>query len=218
MKQVTIALSKGYLLKDSLELLKKCGVDVGVIDLNSRQLIFEDSQYKFLLVRPSDVPVYVDEGVADIGISGLDIIKESAFDIPIIADLGFGYCEMVMAVPASSKITSIAELKPFSRVATKFVNIAEQYLNENCVQVEIVKLYGSIEIAPLVGLADAIIDLTATGQTLIENNLKIIETISPVTAHLIANSNSLRVKHVQLNPLIAKLESLNLSQKKLSKK
>lgn len=218
MKKITVALSKGYLLKDTLALFNQCGIDTKVVDTASRQLIFENKDYRFLLIRPSDVPVYVEQGVADIGVSGLDIIKESGFDLPILSDLGFGYCELIVAVPNSSPVNGIGDLNPFSRVATKFVNIAEQYLNANSLQVEIVKLYGSIEIAPLVGLADAIIDLTATGQTLIENDMKIIETISPVTAHLIANPNSLRVKHAQINPLIEKIEALNLGQKKLSKK
>ncbi len=219
-KKLTIALAKGFLIKDTIELLSKAGIQCRGIQNDSRRLIFDnlDDTYNFLMVRPTDVPVYVAQGAADLGIVGYDILLESEAEVARLLDLQFGYCRLVVAAPQNSGIKSLSDLKPFSRVATKFVNITEGFFQGQGLPIEIIKLYGSIELAPLVGLSDVIVDLVATGTTLKENGMEVIAEITPSTASLIANPVSYHLNHETLRELTDRLQPLLAGERKLSEK
>lgn len=219
-KKLTIALAKGFLIKDTIELLSKAGIQCRGIQNDSRCLIFDnlDDTYNFLMVRPTDVPVYVAQGAADLGIVGYDILLESEAEVARLLDLQFGYCRLVVAAPQNAGIASVSDLKPFSKVATKFVNITEGFFQGQGLPIEIIKLYGSIELAPLVGLSDVIVDLVATGATLKENGMEVIAEITPSTASLIANPVSYHLNHEILRELTDKLQPLLAGERKLSAK
>jgi ATP phosphoribosyltransferase len=161
----------------------------------------------FLIVRPTDVPTYVEYGAADVGIVGKDVLMEQDSDVYEPLDLGFGACRI--AVAALNGQVSRDRLSSKVRVATKYPKITERYFNERGVQVEIVKLYGSIELAPLVGLADRIVDLVETGNTLKEHHLVEVECIARSTARLIVNRASLKLKHAVVTELIKKLRAVS---------
>lgn len=217
-KKLTIALAKGFLLKDSVKLLSQAGIECAAVQNDSRRLIFDnvDETYNFLMVRPTDVPVYVAQGAADLGIVGYDILLESEAEVARLLDLQFGYCRLVVAAPQNSGIKSLSDLKPFSKVATKFVNITEGFFQSQGLPIEVIKLYGSIELAPLVGLSDVIVDLVATGATLKENGLEMIAEITPSTASLIANPVSYHLNHETIRTLTENLKPLLANEKKLS--
>jgi len=184
LKPIIIGLAKGYLLKESLDFFRKFGIEVDIN--NDRQLVFFDKTglYKFLLLRPSDVPVYVEHGAVDMGITGMDIIREYNADIMIIRDLGFGYCRLVVA---KSKDKEEAVFRNGIKVATKFINCTKQFFSEIGVKADLIKLYGSVELAGVTGLSDYVVDLVASGKTLQENNLEETNIIFESTAHLIVN-------------------------------
>ena len=203
-----IALPKGRLLKHSIKLFKKMGFDLSRMLEEDRKLLFEFPQYEIetMVVKPMDVPTYVEHGVADVGIAGKDVILESGAEVYEPLDLKFGYCRMVVAQPRDAK------LPPYGigiKVATKYPRIAERHFGKKGIPVEIVHLYGSVELAPITGLAHQIVDLVETGTTLRENNLVEIETILEVTARLIVNRSSMRVKHRKVKDFID-LASQNL--------
>lgn len=181
---IRIALPKGRLLKYSMQLFDKMGFDLSLIEREKRKLLFSFPEYgiEAMIVKPMDVPVYVEYGVADLGIAGKDVILEERSDVYEPLDLGFGYCRMVVAQPKGIK------LPPYGlglKVATKYPRIAEKHYGKKGIPVEIIQLYGSVELAPLVGLAHQIVDLVETGTTLRENNLEEVETVFEVTARLI---------------------------------
>jgi ATP phosphoribosyltransferase len=193
---LTIALPKGALLKDSIRLLQSIGLDfTSILDPGNRQLEIWDASRtaKVLLVRNGDVPVYVEYGQAQLGIVGYDVLKEKQPNVAHMVDLGFGYCRMSVAVKADSAYRSSLDLPPHCRVASKFVNCAHEYFTALDLPVEIVPLYGSVELGPITGMSEAIVDLVATGKTLKENNLVEIETLFETTARLIAHPLSYRV-------------------------
>jgi ATP phosphoribosyltransferase len=193
---ITVALPKGGLLVDSIRLLKSIGLDFGAfLDSSNRQLEIWDTTHtaKALLVRNYDVPVYVEYGQAQIGIVGYDILREKQPQVAHLVDLQFGLCRMSVAVKASSPYRSALDLPPHCRVASKFVNCANEYFNSLDLPVEIVPLYGSVELGPITGMSEAIVDLVATGRTLKDNHLIEIDQLFETTARLIAHPLSYRL-------------------------
>ncbi len=202
---LTIALCKGKLIEPTLELFAKAGYPVAAVMNNGRRLVFPfpDIGMTFLIIRPTDVPTYVEYGSADLGIVGKDVLLEQDSDVYEPLDLGFGACRI--AVAALRGQTSRDRLSSKIRVATKYPKITERYFNQRGVPVEIIKLYGSIELAPIVGLADRIVDLVETGNTLKAHDLVEVECIAASTARLIVNRASLKLKHAAVKELIQKL-------------
>jgi len=205
---LTIALPKGALLDDSIRLLQSVGLDFSLfLDKANRQLQILDvsGRARGLLVRAQDVPVYVEYGQAQIGIVGYDVLREKRPAVANLADLGFGGCRMSVAVKASSPYQSAIDLPVHSRVASKFVNCARDYFQSIDLPVEIVPLYGSVELGPITGMSEAIVDLVSTGKTLKENNLTELEVLYYSTARLIAHPLSYRINSYGLNDLIEQL-------------
>ena len=208
---ITIALPKGALLKDSIELFKKAGLDFSLfLDKSNRQLQISDptNTAKALLVRAQDVPVYVEYGQAQIGIVGYDVLREKNPDVANLTDLQFGYCRMSVAVPESSPYRRSQELPPHGRVASKFVNCAEEHFRQLDLPVEIVPLYGSVELGPITGMSEAIVDLVSTGKTLKENGLIEIDVLYESTARLVAHPLSYRLNRDNLDGLVSKVNNL----------
>lgn len=207
---LTIALSKGTLLKPTLALLRQAGLPCSGISEDSRNMIFTfpgDLQIKYIICRPTDVPAYVEHGAADLGIVGKDVIVEQGKDLFEMVDLGFGYCRFVVAVPADMKNITLQELN-YKRVATKFPAVAEQFFRASGLQVEIITLHGNIELAPLMGLSDMIVDIVSSGRTLRENNLVELVSIMDSTTRLVANRVSYRTKYQEIQPLIEKMQMI----------
>lgn len=200
---ITIALPKGRLIEDCTVLLAKVGLKPSEDLETTRKLVVpsEDGTAQFIIVRDKDLPPYVDYGAADIGFVGKDVLMESERDLLEPIDLGFGYCRIMVAEPADA-VRGAGTSWSHSRVATKFPGIASRYFAEKGEQVEIIPLYGSIELAPLVGLADRIVDLVSTGETLRQNNLVEVEQVAEITARLVVNRASLKIKADRLVPLI----------------
>ena len=205
---LTIALPKGALLDDSIRLLNGVGLDFSrFLNKTNRQLQILDAsgQAKGLLVRAQDVPVYVEYGQAQLGIVGYDVLREKQPAVANLADLSFGGCRMSVAVRASSSYRSALDLPAHSRVASKFVNCARDYFQSIDLPVEIVPLYGSVELGPITGMSEAIVDLVSTGKTLKENDLIELEVLYHSTARLIAHPLSYRINAYGLNDLIEQL-------------
>lgn len=203
---LTIALSKGRMQDDSLALFARAGIVVEESELNSRKLIIHsaDGRYAFVLVKPGDVPTYVEYGVADVGICGRDVLLESQADVHEPLDLKFGHCRIAVA-GRREVIGQDYNLLATVRVATKYTRIASEYFQEKGVPIEVIPLSGSVELAPLIGLSDRIVDLVETGRTLKENGLDVIEVITESTARLVVNRASFHLKRVGVGELIAKL-------------
>lgn len=203
---LTIALPKGRLGNQTLDVLKKIGLGDVVIE-SSRRLIFEDEQemIRYMLVKPSDVITYVEKGVADIGVIGKDSILEENMDVYELMDLGFGKC--VFAI-AGKKGEIIHQRDEVLRVATKYPKIALEYFSLRNQPIEIIKLNGSVELAPLVGLSDVIVDIVETGSTLKANDLDILEEMYPISAKLIANRVSYRFNYERIKEITRKLETM----------
>ncbi len=203
--RLTIALSKGRIYRETLPLLKNAGIEPVDDPETSRKLILDTNldHIKLLVIRATDVPTYVQYGAADIGVSGKDVIAEHGAEglyEPI--DLKIANCKMMVAGPADTNLDSNKRL----RVATKFVNTAKQYFASRGQQVEIIKLYGSMELAPLVGLADCIVDLVDTGNTLKANGMIPLEHIADISSRLIVNKASMKMKYSMVKPLLDKIE------------
>ena len=199
---LTIAVPRGALLEPSLDLLEAIGIDASEVRSNDRKLLFEE--VGVVTMRPSDVPTYVEAGAADVGITGKDVLLESPErQLFELLDLGFGECRMVVAgAEGEDRGAEALERLGVVRVATKYPRIAAEHFSRSGRQAEIVKVAGSVELAPLTGLADAIVDLTATGSTLRENGLVVREEIFVATARLIANRVSLRVRSGEVDALV----------------
>lgn len=189
---INIALPKGRLGEKVYAMFEKSGYECPSIKENSRKLIFENAEkgIRYFWVKPSDVAIYVERGAADIGVAGKDILLEYEPDVFELCDLDIGKCRMAVAAKKDFHDNTDKTL----RVATKFVNIAKTYYASKCRDIEIIKLNGSIEIAPILGLSDVIVDIVETGTTLKENGLEAFETIVPISARLIANKASFRFK------------------------
>jgi ATP phosphoribosyltransferase len=203
---VTIALSKGKLLSPTLALFRQAGYSGYHVQDGDRRLILEfpDHGHRILIVRPSDVPVYVEYGAADLGVVGKDVLLEQTPDVYEPVDLGLGVCKLVVAKPNGQ--TPIQRLSSKLRVATKYPNMTERFFNQKGLPVELIKLYGSIELAPLVGLADRIVDLVETGKTLKANNLVEEEIIAWSSARLIVNRASLKMKHAMVTEVLTRIK------------
>jgi len=197
-----IALPKGRLAEKVCGLLNKIGFDTAGIDDN-RKLVFVDDKndVSYFLVKPSDVAIYVEYGAADIGVVGKDILLEYRPDVYELLDLGIGKCRV--AVAAKNDFRENKE-RPL-RVATKFVNVAEEYYSSLNREIEIIKLNGSIELAPILNMSDVIVDLVETGTTLRENNMSVVTEIVPISARLIANKSSYKFKTAAIDNLVERL-------------
>ncbi|HEY2381464.1 MAG TPA: ATP phosphoribosyltransferase [Terriglobia bacterium] len=210
---LVIALCKGRFLEPSLELLGRAGVQFTDDVSSSRKLIFESTDKRFhaVLVKPTDVPTYVEYGAADIGIAGLDVLLESHADVLQPLDLNFGYCRIAIAGPAQAQAETRDYIgrfdSPTVRVATKYPRITMDHFNSRGIPVEIIPLSGSIELAPLIGLADRIVDLVETGRTLKENGLEILEVIAESSAKLLINRAGYQTKRQEVLTFIQALES-----------
>ncbi len=204
---IAVALPKGRLLIDALQLFEGMGISCVRGFSDSRRLICEDRerQLRFLTLRPADIPTYVEHGAADMGIVGKDQLLEQHRDIYEPLDLRFGACRLVVAEPAELCEKDDPRSWSYLRVATKYPNLAEQFFSRKGIQAEIIKLTGSLELAPLVGLAERIVDLVATGQTLKENGLVEVEEIARATARLIVNRASLKTKYLRVQALIEQM-------------
>ncbi len=207
---ITIALPKGALLKDSIKILQNIGWDFSVfLDKSNRQLqkVESTKTARALLVRAQDVPVYVEYGQAQLGIVGYDVLREKQPQVANLSDLQFGYCRMSVAVPATSSYKRSLELPPHGRVASKFVNCAKEHFEGIDLPVEIVPLSGSVELGPITGMSEAIVDLVSTGRTLKENGLIEIDVLYESTARLIAHPLSYRLNRDNLNDWVDKIGS-----------
>jgi ATP phosphoribosyltransferase len=202
-KQLTIALAKGRLMDETIELFNSKGIAIDYEE-NSRKLIFEskDKTLKFLIVRAQDVATYVEENGADLGVAGLDMLTENKKDVFELMDLNIGKCTVVVAGKTQNYPDTPTQLK----VATKFVNITDEFFAKKVMAIEIIKLYGSIELAGVIGLADCIVDIVSTGQTLKENGLYVTEEIMKSSAFLIANHVSYYTKNEEITKLLELLK------------
>ncbi len=200
-KVINIALPKGRLGEKAYKMLEELGYGCKGVTENSRKLIFEEGNVRYFWVKPSDVAIYVERGAADVGVVGKDILLEYAPDVYEMVDLGFGKCRMCVAgikgvVPNADRTL---------RIATKFVNIAKDYYASQSREIEIIKLNGSIELAPILGLSDVIVDIVETGTTLVENNLEVKEDIVNISARFISNKAAYRFKSAEIDAMSDKI-------------
>ena len=210
MRYLTFALGKGRLANKTLETFEKIGITCEEMkDKNTRKLIFVNEEYKlrFFLAKGPDVPTYVEYGAADIGIVGKDTILEEARNIYEVLDLGFGTCRMCICGPAEAK--ELLQHHEQIRVATKYPRIAKDYFyNKKHQTVEIIKLNGSIELAPIVGLSEVICDIVETGSTLRENGLVVLEEVCPLSARMVVNQVSMKMENERITKLITDLKQV----------
>jgi ATP phosphoribosyltransferase len=198
-----VAVPKGAIFEDALLALERAGLPAGVVRQNGRRLVYTAGDAEFIVSRPSDVPVFVEYGAADVGIVGKDVLEEHRFNVVEFKDLGTGRCRMILAAPEdrAEDVRRAIRHAEVVRVATKFPDTARRYFERMGRQAEIIELHGSIELAPLVGLAECIVDLTATGTTLRENDLVELDEISTSTARLICNRGAYRLRHQEISAL-----------------
>ena len=210
MRYLTFALAKGRLAKKTLALLEQIGITCEEMkDPDTRKLIFvnEELKMKFFLSKATDVPTYVEYGAADIGVVGKDTILEEVRNLYEVMDLGFGKCRMCVCGPASAR--ELLKKNEIIRVASKYPVIAKDYFNNRKHQtVEIIKLNGSVELAPIVGLSEVIVDIVETGSTLRENGLEVLEEICPLSARMVVNQVSLKMENERIHKLLEDLNRL----------
>ena len=209
MEYLTIALPKGKLFGLSADLLGKIGYTAEDLSEKSRKLVIvnEEKKIKFIISKTADVPTYVEYGAADIGVIGKDVLLESGKDVYELLDLGFGKCHLMMAVDKNQKREKLSDYAN-TRVATKFPHIAERFFNSKGMQMEFIKLNGSIELGPIVGLSESIVDIVETGTTLRENNLEEIAFIMDATARLICNRVSFKLKFDRIHQMTDDLRKI----------
>ncbi len=200
---ITIALPKGRIADDTLAIFRKIFKSDFIFE--DRKLILCENDFKFLSVRNQDIPTYVTEGSADIGVVGLDVLEEHSPDVVRIMDLNIGKCKICVGIPQNLELDYS---KPQITIATKMPNITRNYFAKKSIAVKIIKLYGSIELAPIIGLSDAIVDNVETGTTLKQNGLKVAETIMQSSAFLIANKKSFIIKHDEILNLYDKIKNV----------
>lgn len=200
---LTVALPKGRIADETLEIFRK--IFPYAFEFQDRKLIMSEGDFKFLMVRNQDIPTYVTNGAADIGVVGLDVLEEHRPDVVRLLDLKIGKCRVCVGVKDGYELNfNTPELK----IATKMPNIARNYFSQKATALKIIKLYGSIELAPIVGLSDAIVDVVETGTTMKQNGLKVAETIMQSSAHLIANKNSFIIKKDEILSLYEKIQGI----------
>ena len=200
---ITIALSKGRLAEKALDLLEAAGYDVSAGREESRKLILEDEKtgLRFIMAKPSDVPTYVEYGAADIGVVGKDTLLEEGRNLYEVIDLGFGACRMCVCGPVSLK--GKLDQIPNKRVASKYPNITRAYFEGTKKEsVEIIKLNGSVELAPLIGLSEVIVDIVESGRTLKENGLDVLEVVADISARVVVNRVSMKMKEAEIVPML----------------
>jgi ATP phosphoribosyltransferase len=207
MRPLRFALAQGALLNDALAALRAIDLDTSRIASDGRQLVVRSGDLEYVLARPSDIATYVERGAADLGIVGKDVLMESGARLLELVDLGFGACRFVVAAPQGALERSLDEYRHLGslEVATKYPRVAEEHFRRRGIAVEIVKVAGSAEVAPQVGLADWIVDLVATGATLAANGLAVVEEISASTARLVANPSAYHLRRSEIAPLVERL-------------
>ena len=205
---IAIAIPKGRLFPDSLDLFLRLGISEIKTLADSRRLIVDDASHalRFLALKPVDIPTYVEHGAADLGIVGTDLLREQGRDVYEPLDLAFGSCRLVVAEPAQRRRAANHRFTCL-RIATKYPRLAERHFGQQGIQVEIVYLSGSVELAPALGLADRIVDLVDTGRTLLENGLVEVEEILQASARLIVNRASLKIRYAAIQALIEALRA-----------
>ena len=200
---LSIALPKGRIAQQTLDIFSQIFGDQ--FEFEDRKLIMQKGNFKFLMVRNQDIPTYITEGAADIGVVGLDVLEEHRCDVLRLLDLGLGRCKVCIGIKENQKLDYN---KPELKIATKMPNITKNYFDQKAIAVKIIKLYGSIELAPLVELSDAIVDIVETGTTMRQNGLKVAEEIMTSSAHLIANKNSFITKRDEILSLYHQINSI----------
>ena len=210
MRYLTVALTKGRLAQKTLDMFEKIGITCEEMrDKDTRKLIFvnEELKLRFFLAKGPDVPTYVEYGAADIGVTGKDIILEEGRKMYEVMDLGFGKCRMCVCGPESAR--ELLQNNQLIRVATKYPNIAKNYFyNKKHQTVEIIKLNGSIELAPIVGLTEVIVDIVETGSTLRENGLQVLEEVCPLSARVVVNPVSMRMENERITQLLKEIKAV----------
>lgn len=203
---ITIALPKGKLFDKAVNMLDKVGYSAENVVEDSRKLVIsnEETKVRFIIAKTVDVPTYVEYGAADIGIIGKDVLNEQGKDVVELLDLDFGRCRLMMAVPEATRRANLTDYA-HTRAATKYPNCAKRYFDKLGIQVELIKLNGSIELGPIVGLSESIVDIVETGTTLRENKLVEIDSLFTATARLIANRASFKLKFARLHKLVEDL-------------
>jgi ATP phosphoribosyltransferase len=201
-RPLTIAIPKGRVQKALVDLFARAGLPMPSLEIDDRRLIREsaDGRIRFLLLKPDDVPTYVEFGAADLGVSGRDVLLERSYDLYQPLDLGIGRCRMVVAAPIDA-----GPIPDVPRVATKYPRVASQYFARRGVQAEVIFVQGSVELAPLVGLADLIVDLVETGSTLKENRLEVVDEVVPITSVVIANRAAFKLRATEIAALLEAL-------------
>jgi ATP phosphoribosyltransferase len=211
---IKLALPKGRILDEAVPLFRRAGIDLSPVVSGSRRLIFDlpldvkarGEILRVLVIRDADVPTYVEHGAADVGIAGRDVLEEQGRDLYEPLDLGIGRCRLCVAEPESPRGESDSE--GHLRYATKFPNLTRRHLEERGVVAEVIKLYGSIELSPLTGLADRIVDLVSSGETLRQHKLRVVETLLEVSARLVVNRASLKLRRGPIDSLLARLRAV----------
>lgn len=214
MKPLRIALAQGALFNETREALRAAGLATEALAEGGRRLLVPAGDVEYVLARPGDVPTYVSHGAADLGVVGKDVLLETEADVLELVDLGYGTCRFVVAAPQDSIDRSLDEYRHLGslEVATKYPRVAQRHFQQRGIQVEIIKLGGSVELAPQVGLSDWIVDLVSTGRTLKENHLAIIEEIATCTARLVANRASYARDRVRIAAIATSLEQWAAAQ------
>ena len=202
-KMINVALPKGRLGEKVYAMLEAAGYECPSIRESGRKLIFENEEkgIRYFWVKPSDVPIYVERGVADVGVAGKDILLEYSPDVYELVDLSLGKCRMAVAAKKGFRDDENKTL----RVATKFPNITRKFYADRCREIDVIKLNGSIEIAPILGLSDVIVDIVETGTTLKENDLSVIDTVVPISARLIANKSAFKFKTREIEEIAERI-------------
>ena len=205
--RLRMAIPKGSLFEGSLRVLRAADVEIGALADPGRLLIVDTDEIRFIIGKPTDIPAYVAYGAADVAIAGADVLAEAALDVAELADLRFGACRFVVAERegSSAEIADSYRRLGVVRVATKYPRITEAYFADRGVQVEIVKLHGNIELAPLIGLADQVVDITATGTTLRDNHLRIVDEVMASSARFVANPVAVRIDSQRVMDLAGRL-------------
>ena len=206
-ERLRMAIPKGSLFEGSLRVLRAADVEIGALADPGRLLIVDTDEIRFIIGKPTDIPAYVAYGAADVAIAGADVLAEAALDVAELADLRFGACRFVVAERegSSAEIADSYRRLGVVRVATKYPRITEAYFADRGVQVEIVKLHGNIELAPLIGLADQVVDITATGTTLRDNHLRIVDEVMASSARFVANPVAVRIDSQRVMDLAGRL-------------
>jgi ATP phosphoribosyltransferase len=202
-RPLVLAMPKGRIMKQAIELFGRAGYDLSVLTSGSRLLVHDCGPLRVLVVRAADVPTYVDHGAADLGVAGRDVLDEEGRDLYEPLDLGLGRCRMIVAEPIARPVDVRSQMHV--RIATKYPNVTRRYLAQIGVTAEVIKLSGSVELGPLTGLADRIVDLVETGETLRQNGLHEVETVMDVSSRLVVNPASLKLRGAAISTLVDRL-------------